>query len=165
MKKFLVALLFSTVITTPAYATKKEKALELLQLNNANFQQIDRMYDQAMIPISCSFVLSSDEEQQVKDKFSKIMNLQTFIDNMAQFWVQNYTEQELDEILKFYKTETGKKTVALMPKYTQLFMQEHQKLMNNIAPKLKDFGDELTTKYQKRSDTEIEACVHSKLGR
>lgn len=58
------------------------------------------------------------------NEFKKEFNAKELIDLMIPIYDKYYTESDIDELIKFYKTPIGKKTISNMP----LLMQESMKV-------------------------------------
>ncbi|MDY6407303.1 MAG: DUF2059 domain-containing protein [Pseudomonadota bacterium] len=164
MKKTITALSLSLLMAMPVCAaTKQEKAEELLKMMNTQ-SIFDTVYTQAIIPLSCEIIMSPEEEIKLKDDFMKIADMDALMKTLSKFWVDNYTDQELDELLAFYKTDLGKKAIQLTPQYTQYSMTELQKWGEEKGAAFEKLGEDLARKYSRRSGLEVEACIKSKMG-
>ncbi len=157
---FMTVLMFSGSCLAD---TKQEKAEEILNLINVR-SAVDVAYDQIMIPVSCEIIMSAEEEAEFKKEFIKIADVPSLINDEMEFWVQNYTEEELDQLLAFYKTDLGKKNIALMPKYAQFSAKVMQKWQQQKAPKIVELTEILVQKHSRRSGEETQACIRSKMG-
>ena len=122
-------------------------------------------YDQALIPLSCQFILTPAEEANIKAELVNTINAKAFVNTLAQFWIQNYTEQELDEILKFYQTSAGKKQITLMPEYTKFMLNEQKKWSAEVMPKMVQFAKQIEQKYPQRAGQEAAVCLKQKMGK
>ena len=162
MKKIILFLALAMFIS-PAHASKEEKANALMKAMNVE-ATLNVAYDQALIPLSCQFVMTPVDEAAFKTDFIKAVDAESFVKELSQFWLQNFTEQELDDMLKFYRTPTGKKSIALMPEYTKYMLTEQKKWGEKIMPKLIELGQRISEKYQQRSGTEAAACIKQKQG-
>ena len=164
MKKFIAAAALGLLISASASAnTKQEKAEELLALMNTR-AIFDTTYTQSMMPLSCTLIMTPADEENLKKEFMEIADLDALVKKLSQFWIQNYTEQELDQLIAFYKTDLGKKSISLLPQYTQVTIAELQKWGQEKGPQFMELGKKLAQKYPKRSGQEIEACIKSKTG-
>lgn len=164
MKKLIAALSVGLFLSgSVSAATKQEKAEELLALMNTN-AIFDTTYAQSMIPVSCTLIMTPADEENLKKEFMEIADLDALVKKLSQFWIQNYTEQELDQLIAFYKTDLGKKSIALLPQYTQVTITELQKWSREKEPQFIELGKRLSQKYPKRAGYEVEACIKSKTG-
>ena len=163
MKKIIILLFLGIFTAFPARASKIEKAEELLKLINFD-SVLDLTYEQAMLPILCTVVMSTEEQAMLKQEFEEILDAPALSKVFMQFWVDHFTEEELGQLLAFYKTTVGKKTLQLMPQYAQFSMIELQKWMQERTKKFFELGQKIDAKYPKRSGMEAEACIKEKMG-
>lgn len=82
---------------------------------------------------SLSFNLTINAENDFKKLFEKMFASDQFTEAMSDIYLKHYTKPEISELLKFYQTPVGKKTINVMP---QIFSQSSQ------------IGQTLATKYQ-----------------
>ena len=162
MKKIILFLALAMFIS-PAYASKEEKAASLMKLMNVE-ATLNVGYNQALIPLSCQFIMTPTEEATLRTDFIKAVDAESFVKELSQFWLQNFTEQELDDMLKFYQTPAGKKSIALMPEYTKYMLTEQKKWGEKVMPKMIELGNRISEKYQQRSSAEAAACIKQKQG-
>lgn len=144
-------------------ATKQEKAQELLNLMNMQ-ATFDAAYTQSIIPVTCTLTMPASAEEELKTEFMQIADMPKVMQNLSQFWIQNYTDQELDQLIAFYKTGVGKKSIELMPQFTQFSMTEMQKWGQEKGPAFIALGKKMAQKYPARTEAEAKACIKSKLG-
>lgn len=58
-------------------------------------------------------------------------------DAMAEIYGRHFSKDELRDLVRFYRSETGKKAVSVMPKITAEAMQFAMKdVQTNLRPKL-----------------------------
>ena len=163
MKKIIILLFLGLFTAFPGRASKIEKAEELLKLINFD-SVLDLTYEQAMQPIFCTVVMSTEEQAMLKQEFKEILDAPALSKVFMQFWVDHFTEEELGQLLAFYETTAGQKTVQLMPQFAQFTMIELQKWMQERAEKFFELGQKIDAKYPKRSRMEAEACIKEKMG-
>ena len=145
-------------------ATKQQKAEELINLMNTQ-AVFDAVYAQAAIPLSCELIMSPADEAELKKEFMQIADMPALMRTLSQFWILHYTDHELDQLLAFYKTDLGKKSIELMPQYTQFSLAEMQKWGEQKGPKFIELGAKLAQKYPKRSGEQTKACIKAKMGK
>ena len=105
-------------------------------------------------------MLSFEDENIFRKKLVEVLDFKPYLNTFFQFMDENYTEEEIDQLIAFYKTDLGKKNLKLMPKYMQLASQKLVKLIQEKLPQI----DELTEEYPIRPQNEINACLKSRLG-
>ena len=149
----LVTLILLCCFATPALAddnTEKQKLIvQIFEETNMN-QTIDKSFKQL------STVLKQNLLQNAKNLTAEQIGIfsEVFEEEMvgltddvmafsAEFWVRNFTLEEMKSILAFYQTPTGKKTISMMPQ----LMVENQKF---IQQKLPDLMQNLQEKFKQR---------------
>ena len=163
MKKIILICLM--LLAMPAYSSsKQEKVNEILRLTNTP-KALEASIKTAIVPLTCAFVLTPEEEKDLEREFKEAGDFTSLINASAQFWVDNYTEQELDELVAFYNTKTGKKLAELQPKQSQYTIQELQKWSQSIQPAVMSLAQKYSSQYRQRSGNEIQSCIMSKTGR
>jgi len=164
MKKIIFSLFTSLLLTSSAFAaTKTEKITELLKLENTQ-ATVDAVMNQALIPLTCILILSPEEEEKLKEDFIYTANFDSFNQLLYPFFEENFTEEELDDMLAFYRSPIGQKVTQLQPQLGAHMMQALQKWQEGVSPKLKILGEEYSRKYRQRSGEEAQACIQSKVG-
>ena len=163
MKKIIMLLLFGVFLSGPCYATPKEKIEELFVLVKMS-AQLDEGYRKMIIPVICELNMSSADEEIFLRELIKIADFQTVKDKMIQFWADNYTEEELDQLIAFYKTDLGQKTLAMFPKYVQWVSVETVKWAQEKGHQIEELAEKMAEKYSPRSEEETKACWQSRLG-
>ncbi|MBO5997437.1 MAG: DUF2059 domain-containing protein [Alphaproteobacteria bacterium] len=164
MKKIIIACLIAT-LAFPAYAGKDEKVKELVALFqlDAIGSEVDR---QIMDPIDCSFVMTEAEKTIVTRQVKNILDVNDTVIRVAKdFYGKNFTEAEIDEILAFYKTPVGKKTITLLPKVSQTINETMISYMKKVSPQMETLVQDLKKKYKTRSQVEMQACMTRKARR
>ena len=69
---------------------------------------------------------------------------------MIQIYMKHYTQKEIDEIVTFYKTDTGKSLIKKMPLVLQESMAVSQNMMQNVYPKIQEVVNELQEKISQQ---------------
>lgn len=166
MKKIITLLFWGVLMASPAYAmTKTEKVDKLLSLMDfENNKVVDAVYEQAMTPVLCSLVMLPSEEYVLKEKFLQIMDFDSYLNKLIHFWVDNFTENEIDQLLAFYQSSVGQKSLRLIPQYLQSAMDEAEKWLASKTNDLEKFIEEINNQYRKRSGKEIKDCIKSRMG-
>lgn len=137
MKTFLYAcvalsvlLCNSAVADTSVSASHKQAAVDLIDLMGLEEQMMGGA--SAMVDVMSS---QSPELRPYGDVIlewaESIMTWETFGPQMTDIYVRAFSENELRDLVAFYKTPTGKKAISLMPE----LMQEGAQLGANEAQK------------------------------
>jgi hypothetical protein len=132
-------------------ASRSAKAQELLQLT-----QSDQMM-KAMEPMVKGMVAQMDKdmpaeqrekagELQVKMMDLIAANISKTKPALAKVYSDTYTEEEIDGILAFYKSPSGKAFLQKMPEVMQRLMPVMMKMMTDLQPELKTMMEEMKAK-------------------
>ena len=112
MKKTILVSLILAVTTLTAFSqTKQESIKELFSL-----MKIESTFDKIVIPFqglqkdSVSKGLTSSLMNSIKPMFKKIMD-----EDMVGIYDKYYTQQEIKDLIRFYKTKTGQKYINTAP--------------------------------------------------
>jgi len=128
-----------------AEATATAKAEELIQILNIT-KSIDNSFDE-VVKFSAQMIDSQDLSSEEKIDAKKIMNQSmesTFTEMksidwnkmFAEVYASVFTAQEIDGLIKFYKSPLGQKLLAKEPQLTKATMQKMQAEMAKIMPKI-----------------------------
>lgn len=137
MKKIFSLLMFLT-LTVNAQAPK-EKVLELIEVMQAD-KMIGQMMDQ-MIPMMQQQMKSNLKTEEQKQKLEKVNTIvleeaKIFTNNivngsMVDIYAKYFSEKDINYMIDFYKSETGKKLLELTPTITKELME---KMMQDEMP-------------------------------
>ena len=112
MKKIILVSIILAVTTFDAFSqTKHESIKELFSL-----MKTESMFDKLMIPFqnlqkdSVSKGVTGSLMNSIKPMFKKIMD-----EDMVGIYDRYYTEQEIKDLIRFYKTKTGQKLINSTP--------------------------------------------------
>ena len=120
MKRIFVFLLLSLLMINPSFASsKQEKAKELLKLMNTD-AIFDSVYELVMVPVFCTVVMPLEEQKSFRDEFIKIMDLDSFFNIAIDFWINNFTEEEMDDLYK-----------AMWIEFEKIKEKENTEVINN----------------------------------
>ena len=125
MKTFLISLIaifilaqHHAVADTSESAAREQAATELIDLMGLEEQMLGGAT--AMVDAMSS---QSPELRQYRDVIiewaESIMTWETFGPQLTQIYAEAFTENELRDLIAFYQTPTGQKTLSLMPELTQ----------------------------------------------
>lgn len=129
MKKlfFITLLIFLVGVTGFSAETAKQKKIRDL------FQVIDIQTNinemSQMITDSGDKKLSADQRTAFQKEMEAMMNY--IMDKQMELYDKRFTEQEIDEILNFYKTPTGKKILKETPEISKELFTD---LIGNYYP-------------------------------
>lgn len=132
--------------------SKDKKLNELVNVMDMD-SMIDSIYSQmeSMMQNMATQMGVQPDEQAIFDEYYKQMT-QIIKEDMSwakmeplviDIYRRNFTEKELDDMLAFYKTETGKSLLAKMPVVMQESMHISQVLMQQSIPKIQAKAEQL----------------------
>lgn len=161
-----VLLLSLLIFSSSLYAeqnTKQQKIDELISVMNLD-SMVDSMYGQVegMMKGMSDQMGVKPSEQAIFDKYYGDMTtvlktemswakMQPMIVNV---YDKHFSEQEIADMLAFYKTDTGQKILEKMPVVMQESMQMSQSLMKDAMPKIQTLAQQLSDELeQSRSES------------
>ena len=174
-RTFLVGLAITLVTAAPAVSdvsdTKRQTILdlieatggadmmdEMMQTMHQGFQQNGMLMMEELIRSDPN--LSEEERATVRQHFKEqesvagdfaefmqeIVDTKELINEVfIPLYDTHYSEQELNDILAFYKTPTGQKTIKIMP---TILRDSMQRTMAILQPKLKEALDKVFKKHK-----------------
>ncbi|WP_313580474.1 DUF2059 domain-containing protein [Chishuiella sp.] len=136
MKKIIllsVFMLFSTTLFSQEISnSKKDKIEKLLKMTNSidvGVQIVNKMID--IYKKNYTGV-----EQKFWDDFSKEVKTTNMLEIILPIYDKYFTEEDIDAIIAFYSTPSGKKMITNLPNITQDSMLAGQKLGREIGDKI-----------------------------
>lgn len=134
MKKTLLLLSFclSTLSIQAQTNAKREKIQKLLELSGAGKVGIQVM-NQMMSSFKNTY---SNASQQFWDDFKKEVKAEDIVDLVIPIYEKHYSEQDIEQLIVFYKSPIGQKTIALTPIITQESMIAGQQWGAEIGKKV-----------------------------
>ena len=162
MKKILIsAFALISFVSLPAWADKSAKAKELLGLMQFAKQINSTLEQQVFIPFECRFTIPESEKANARSAFRNAVDLKTLMESVAQFSIDRYTESELDDLISFYKTPTGQKSIKVQQEMSLVLPRKMEEWTKRTLPNLLAVTAEMTAKYPLRSESEIQTCIQS----
>ncbi|MBB1328625.1 DUF2059 domain-containing protein [Pseudoalteromonas sp. SR43-7] len=161
-----VLLLSLLIFSSSLYAeqnTKQQKIDELIKVMNLD-SMVDSMYGQVegMMKGMSDQMGVKPSDQAIFDKYYGDMTtvLKTEMSwakmqpMMVNVYDKHFSEQEIADMLAFYKTDTGQKILEKMPVVMQESMQMSQSLMKDAMPKIQTLAQQLSDELeQSRSES------------
>ena len=130
MKKLFIItmLIFTMNITVFSAETPKQKKIkELFQV--MDIQETTNEMSQMMLNDTGNMKLSKNQKAAMQKEMQSMMDY--VLNKQAELYDRHFTEQEIDDILNFYKTPAGKKIIEETPKITKELFTD---LMENYYP-------------------------------
>lgn len=88
------------------------------------------------------YIRYNQRMEKLKTLLREEVNWDTLKEPMIDLYMAHYTEQELQDMLAFYQSETGQSVVKKMPEVMAASMQITQQLMKDVYPKLLEMTSE-----------------------
>ncbi|WP_313376747.1 DUF2059 domain-containing protein [Chishuiella sp.] len=136
MKKIIllsVFMLFSTTLFSQEISnSKKDKIEKLLKMTNSidvGVQIVNKMID--IYKKNYTGI-----EEKFWDDFSKEIKSANMLDIILPIYDKYFTEEDIDAIIAFYSTPSGKKMITNLPNITEDSMLAGQKLGRDISDKI-----------------------------
>ncbi|MFC1751095.1 DUF2059 domain-containing protein [Pseudomonadota bacterium] len=154
MKKGLIVALMLLLPTTgmSEEQTKRENIEALLSLTNAE-STVDGMYAQMgsmMQGMAQQLGIKPSERElfnQYMEKLFSTMKAEMSWDKMKapmiDIYTKHYSNKELQDMVAFYKSESGKSMIEKMPMVIQDSMQVSQSMMKDFVPKMQALSEEM----------------------
>ena len=162
MKKVVVGIL-CLFVHLPVYAdsSKREKVEELMEVTQVEsmmvsmYQQMDQMF----VGMGQQLGIKPSEEDIFDNFMLKIsevmkteMSWQKMEGPMIDLYLKIYTEKEIDDMLIFYRSETGRSMIEKMPAVLSESVIISQEMMQSFMPKVMEFSQEMEEElYARRS--------------
>lgn len=166
--KRLVAISFGVLISFAAHAqdSKRESIEELLEVSKAD-TMVDAMYgqvQQAFAGVGDQLGIRPDEQPMFDAYMNKLfsamkkdMSWEKMKEPVIQIYMKHYTEKEVQDMLVFYRSETGQAMIEKMPAVVSDSMQVGQSMMQNFIPKIGLYAEELQQdleEHRKKQDSQ-----------
>ncbi|MCH7382487.1 DUF2059 domain-containing protein [Acinetobacter dispersus] len=161
--KEIIAIFIMMAISIPAFAqsASKESVKELLKITKSEqflgqmSQQINTMMHSSIEKITQGRKLTTKQELAVVNytqELGKIMQEELtwakLEPEMIKIYAEEFSQEEIDGMIKFYKTPVGQSTIDKMPIVMQKSMQVGYKQMDAITPKIMQAADKLAKDMQ-----------------
>lgn len=159
MNKVMVVIigLFLTV-SVQAEGSKRESVVALLEATNAD-AIIDNMYgqmNQVLQGMGSQLGVKPEEEPILNAYMEKIakamqeeMSWKKMEGPMIDIYLKHYTEKEIQDMLAFYRSDTGRSMVEKMPAVMSDSMVVSQQMMQGFMPKIQVLSQELAADLKK----------------
>jgi len=150
MKSFLCTLIMAvafgqlTVVRASEQTHRQaaESLLALMDMDKLMNESVDQMLD---MQVKQNPAIAPYKEE-MKKFLTKYMSWASMKDDMIKIYTAEFTEPELKELLAFYQTPLGKKTVAKMPKLLAKGAELGQQRVQEHLPELQKSIQEQATK-------------------
>ncbi|WP_406665470.1 DUF2059 domain-containing protein [Gallaecimonas sp. GXIMD1310] len=171
MKRIMLAALLLSLQVHAADAPKQQKAAELVNIMNVD-ATLNRTYSrmEAMMKQMGAKMGVKPSEQPIFDKYYKKMtevmkqnmNWAKMKPSVVKLYEDNFTDQQLDDMLNFYKSDTGKAIINKMPVVMGQVMQQTQQMTQQMLPQLRQLTRQLQTELAAERKKEKDAAATGK---
>ncbi len=144
VRKLFLALLMSAVPCfasaaelTPAMEKDIRALLELTDAANIGQQASEMMVEQMMNMVAdLQPDMSAKVARVMREEINAVLadQLPLFVDQMVPVYAKYFTHKEIAQMIKFYKTDAGKKSVSVMPSLMRESMVLGQKWGETLGP-------------------------------
>lgn len=138
-KKFLtiaLAAAFSFSIQTVFAGDSKEKAVEKLMKVMKVKENIDKSLDNVMSMQEKAFQNKPQVIAEIKKFYKKNIGWEAQKADIINIYKELFSEKEINNLIAFYETPTGKKMVELEPKIQEKLMKMTMARMQKAMPEL-----------------------------
>lgn len=160
---FAVFLIIFSSYSLADESTKDKKLNELVNLMDMD-SMVESMYSQMEVMTQNMFTQMGVQpsEQAIFDEYynqimlilKEDMSWSKMEPLVVDIYRRNFTEKEIDDMLAFYKTDTGKSLLKKMPVVMQESMQMSQSLMQQSIPKIQVIAKQLGEALAKSRNAE-----------
>jgi uncharacterized protein len=96
--------------------------------------------------------------KRLRELLGQKLDLRQFLEDLAyEFYPKYFTENELRDLISFYKSATGKKAIEVMP---NLFKETLEKTNQVLMPKILEITDQLMTEESKNVEDDIDQFLN-----
>lgn len=159
-KCFFIVMLLTFSINCLATPATKETIDELFEVTQAQkmmdsiYGQMDGMFKQMVEGMNVS-----ESQKPILDNFfvkynaliKEDMSWEKLKGPMAEAYAKVYSEDEVKDIIKFYKSPPGQKMLVKMPELMHASMVIVQDIMKDMMPKINKLQNELKTELEKEN--------------
>jgi len=162
MKKSIIFTCFALIFSLNCFAepASKETINELFKVTQAQ-KIMDSVYGQmdGMFKNIVQGMNVTEAQKPILDSFftkynaliREEMSWEKLKDPMADAYASVYTESEVKDIIKFYKSPAGQKMLVKMPELMQASMGIVQNSMKNMMPKITELQNQLRDELKKEN--------------
>lgn len=137
------------------------EVMEARQLVDGMYSQLDQVFDNAMRQSTGGTELTPGQQKIMQEGQAEIIALlkremgwEKFEPMMIEIYRSNFTEAEVQGMLKFYESDIGRAMVAKMPAVMQSSMQLSQERMGAVLPEMQAVQRRITERLQELCKTE-----------
>jgi len=169
MKQFKAIFLLTVMILALSLGVAAQEdshraSVEKLLLITNQDQLLEQVYPQIKQLVLGQFQqldVPPEQSPLIEDYFDRIFNVMkeemswaNIKNDFIQLYMSVYTEAEINELIAFYESPIGQKTLEKMPLLMQESMAINQKYTMKIMPKIIEIAEEMAAEIQNDSEQE-----------
>jgi uncharacterized protein len=162
MRKLITALVLAAALSPALAAPPTDKSIEtLLQLTKVEsmmdsmYAGIEQMMRQGMKQAAAGKQLTPEQERALEKMPPKLMealradfNWATLKPQYVQIYKETFTDVEVNDLIKFYRTPSGQSLIDKMPVVMQKSMGVAQNQLQTFIPRIQKAIDEVLREGQ-----------------
>jgi uncharacterized protein len=173
-RAIVIAISMMTLVMVGAYAnaqeqSRKQLAEELMTLMNArqNIEQSFAMIKQMVtseIQKMAPPIGQAPAQEKLSAMMDKMMDLMAkefswdrLKDDYVDLYAEVYSEQELKDLIAFFKTPSGQALVKKQPELMQRSMEVNKKIISQVMPKIQALANEMEESAKSAAPSKPEA--------
>ncbi|SEL62297.1 hypothetical protein SAMN05216214_11578 [Atopomonas hussainii] len=154
----VLSLAFSALLHAGSHEQKAEEFLKLVKADRLVvpvYAQVQQMFAQGFAQAGgqeADAAVLEHYQARANGELDKQVSWPQIKPQLVTLYTQKFTEQELTELLAFYRSPLGDKVLNLMPALTQQSAELTQARIEQAVPAINKLMDEMTAKLQKGKD-------------
>jgi len=134
----LIFCLVSTIAISQTPSSTQIKKVEKL-LESVHFDQLMEQQIDAIVEAMAGEPSLASHAKEFRTFFIDIMDKENLKKEMMQAYLNSFTEEEIDEMIKFNQSPLGQKILKKMPELTKQISLSMQKNMTKNQDKIRDY--------------------------
>jgi len=96
-----------------------------------------------------------DPERDIKEELAREIDKEEFISRCSAVYAKHFTDDELDDLIQFYRTDTGKKIVRVMPDVMKEIVQVSQEVAEETIARIEKKEGSAFHQLKQKTDANI----------
>ncbi len=157
LKSFVLSGLFLCLFTCALFAQDNtasvDKAKQLINLVKMD-QMLDQQIEASIQQLTKQMPEFENHKEELYNLFNEMLNKDEYTKFVTKLLADNFTEAEIEELIKFYKSPIGQKTLSKMPVITQESIVYMHEMMNKNKDKFLELIQKVTTEQQQKNQAQ-----------
>lgn len=148
--KSVLLFVFCTLFSLSALAQSKEEKLAMLldemKIEETYTMSLEQMKQMQLQMLQQSGKLQSQDVEKMSERLSRVADISAEVLNweklkgmIIEVYSTHFSEQEIDDMIAFYRSETGQAMVTKTPLINQDIMHNMQGLIGELTQKIDDY--------------------------